>query len=76
MIERKIGEMFNYNGRIVKVVRSVSCLGCMFWTNSPRCERDKIITGPCEDESRIDGRSVIFKEVECEEIDVNKECDL
>lgn len=68
--------MFNYNGRIVKVIKSVSCLGCMFHTKRIYCERNRAITGPCGDESRIDGKSVIFcimKDIEL--IDVNKECD-
>lgn len=76
MIERKIGEMFNYNGRTVKVVRSLSCLGCMFDTERIYCARNRDITGVCGDELRSDGKSVIFIEIKCEPIDVNKECDL
>ena len=29
-MERKIGEIFTYNGRLYQVVKSYSCEGCVF----------------------------------------------
>ena len=66
IMERKIGEKFEYNGVILKVVndKGRGCEGCYFSANESSCSyevRDAI--GPCGEYKRSDMRSVIFKRI-------------
>ena len=61
-MERKIGEIFEYNGEWHQCIRSITCNGCGF--NENGCTADKQhLTGVC-DLGRSDGESVIFKKLE------------
>lgn len=50
-MERKIGEIFDYHGLMLKVMKTESCEGCYFYgMGKNKCEcfyRDKDITGEC-----------------------------
>ena len=63
-MERKIGETFEYEGKILQVkasVRKYSCIGCIF---GRKCSsRTKLVSGVCGNERREDGNDVIFVEV-------------
>ena len=72
-MERKIGEIFEYNGEWYQCVIGYSCNDCAF--NNDNCEeRERItlknkltkeeVTGLCTSELRSDGKSVIFKKLE------------
>lgn len=64
-MERKIGEVFDYEGIELKVVKETSaCDGCYF--NKPMaCEdRDEEEIGCCINVNREDDADVIFQEVE------------
>ena len=67
-MERKEGEIFQYNGvrLLVCVDPSDSCTGC--YLNGKGCQSDQIlnITGNCGTDSRKDKMSVIFKEIKAE----------
>ena len=63
-MERKIGETFEYEGKILQVKASgyVGCKGCFF---DGKCTRgNKSITGDCGDTMRDDSTEVIFVEVQ------------
>ena len=72
-MERKIGEIFEYNGEWYQCLKSASCGECDF-SNDNCEEREKItlknkltkeeITGLCSSKSRDDSKSVIFKKLE------------
>ena len=59
-MERKIGEIFEYNGEWYQCIRSIACTYCGF--NKKGCLADKHITGDCS--GRLDGASVIFRKLE------------
>ncbi len=63
-MERKIGEVFTYNGKIYKVVPNsvFSCEGCAFKA-SCFCSADSNIVGKCFKYLRNDKTRIIFKEV-------------
>ena len=63
-MEHKLGEKFEYNGVMLKVVKNKGsgCEGCYFCANESSCSyevRDAI--GPCGEYTRSDGNGVIFK---------------
>ena len=63
-MERKIGETFEYEGKILQVKANshVGCKGCFF---DGKCTRgNKSITGDCGDTMRDDSTEVIFVEVQ------------
>lgn len=65
-MERKIGEVFEYQGKklIVQYVPEENCKGCFF---DGCCTRGaKSVTGYCDEENRTDGSFVIFTEVKDE----------
>ena len=67
-MERKIGEMFSYNGTTLKTVEQSDtenvCNGCYFKSNFMfLCYKNNEITDECCDIRRIDKKDVIFKEV-------------
>ena len=59
-MERKIGEIFEYNGEWYQCIRDITCINCGF--NNKGCLADKHITGDCS--GRLDGASVVFKKLE------------
>ena len=63
--ERKIGEIFNYDGKTLEVVetKSDTCYNCYFKEKTGRCSRIKSKTGVCDAHKRSDRRPVIFVEV-------------
>lgn len=61
-MDRKVGEVFEVNGRKLKVVKvNVSCDGCYFINRD--CLVARIVTGNCLSVWRSDKEDVIFKEV-------------
>ena len=71
-MERKIGEVFTYNGKTYQVVKNtVLCDGCAFLENSA-CSRLQIILGNCGHAQRTDHEEVIFKEIKNMEIKNNQ----
>ena len=64
-MERKIGEIFDYEGVKLEVVESGSCKGCYFFKGVINCEGSiDFIEGYCGPFNRQDRKSVIFKKVE------------
>lgn len=59
-MERKIGEIFNYQDNLYQCIKSITCTNCGF--NNKGCLADKHITGDCS--GRLDGASVIFRKLE------------
>lgn len=59
-MERKIGEIFNYQDNLYQCIKSITCTNCGF--NNNGCLADKHITGGCS--GRLDGASVIFRKLE------------
>lgn len=60
-MERKVGEVFTYNGKTYQVVKSFACIGCAFKRRI--CSLFKLYAGPCTSNVRFDKTSVIFKEI-------------
>lgn len=62
-MERKIGEVFEFEGRKLKVekVKHGSCTGCYFLNEN--CFDSREVTGECVDEFRDDDTDVIFKDI-------------
>lgn len=60
-MERKIGEIFTYNGKTYQVIKSTACIDCAFQEKT--CSGLKPYIGPCTN-MRSDSTSVIFKEIE------------
>ena len=66
-MERKLGEIFTYNGKIYQVVKGFSCKGCAFIKNGC-CDLVNELLGPCDYTKRTDKTNVIFKEINNMEI--------
>ena len=64
-MERKIGETFDYNGKMLEVVEGIGCEGCYFQYVGSLCSYPDVknTTGLCS-LARNDGKNVIFKEIE------------
>lgn len=60
-MERKVGEIFIYNGKTYQVVKSDICADCVF--RERVCSLLKSHVGPCTSNIRSDKTSVIFKEI-------------
>lgn len=61
--ERKIGEVFDYEGKKLKVEEFKSgCDGCFFDGQCRKCKKE--ITGSCGSSIREDGKNVIFVDVQ------------
>lgn len=59
-MERKIGEVFIYEGKTYKVIKAViGCTGCAF--NSTICSNHKLFLGKCSYVHRTDCTDIIFK---------------
>ncbi len=61
-MERKLGEVFEFEGKKLKVVESDSCTCCYF--NYACTEEDEKQLGKCLDVHREDGKNIVFKEVD------------
>ena len=70
-MERKIGEIFTYDGKTYQVVKGFSCRGCSFIKNGNCYLADKLL-GPCAYTERTDKTSVIFKLINNMEIKNNQ----
>lgn len=69
-MERKIGEVFTYNGKTYQVVKSIVCTHCAF--RGKLCGLIEPSAGNCMPSNRSDKTSVIFKEVNNMEIKNNQ----
>ena len=58
-MERKIGEIFTYNGKTYQVIETNACKDCAFKIRL--CEAIESITGTCIPGERTDNTSVSFK---------------
>ena len=61
-MERGLGEIFEFEGKKLKVVESDSCTCCHF--NYTCTEVDEIQLGKCLDTHREDGKNIVFKKVD------------
>lgn len=68
-MERKVGEIFIYNGKLYQVVKSSGCIECDF---ADECYTKSYITGKCGGSSRLDKTNVVFKEINNMEIKNNQ----
>ena len=69
-MERKIGEIFTYNGKTYKILKAIDgCKGCAFYSQA--CA-DIIKNEHCSSSNRVDGISVICKEIKNMEINNNQ----
>lgn len=69
-MERKIGEIFTYNGKTYQVIETNACKDCAF--KIQLCEDLKSITGTCIPGERTDHTSVSFKLINNMEIKNNQ----
>lgn len=69
-MERKIGEIFTYNGKTYQVVKSDMCIDCAFKENECSIIRSRI--GLCTTSTRSDKTDVVFKEINNMEIKNNQ----
>ena len=67
-MERKLGKIFTYNGKIYQVVKSIACTHCAF--RGKLCGEPS--AGDCMPSSRSDKTGVIFKEINNMEIKNNQ----
>lgn len=61
-MERKVGEVFTYNGKTYQVVESIRCNGCAF-NRSVKCSTIREPLGSCDSIRRKDRINVVFKEI-------------
>ena len=69
-MERKLGEIFTYNGKLYQVVKFTTCIDCVF--RERVCSLLKSYIGQCASSIRFDKTSVIFKEIKDMEIKNNQ----
>ena len=70
-MERKIGEIFTYNGKTYQVVQSNMCKDCAFFNT--RCDSfQTLVAGTCTPGGRKDNINVAFKEINNMEIKNNQ----
>ena len=65
-MERQLGEKFDYQGVMLKVVKDKGrgCEGCYFCANNSSCSYEvRDVIGPCGEHTRSDGLAVIFKKL-------------
>lgn len=68
-MERKIGEVFTYNGKTYRVVREIGCENCDI---NGCCFAVRSIIGPCFYGYRSDNTNIVFKEINNMEIKNNQ----
>lgn len=69
-MERKVGEVFTYNGKTYQVVKSIVCAHCAF--RGKLCGLIEPSAGSCMPSNRSDKINVIFKEIKGMEIKNNQ----
>ena len=69
-MERKIGEVFTYNGKTYQVIKASACRDCAFKVRL--CEAIESITGTCIPGERTDNTTVSFKLINNMEIKNNQ----
>ena len=69
-MERKVGEIFTYNGKTYQVIKANACRDCAFKVRL--CEAIESITGTCIPGKRTDNTSVSFKLINNMEIKNNQ----
>ena len=69
-MERKVGEVFTYNGKTYQVIKANACRDCAFKVRL--CEAIESITGTCIPGKRTDNTSVSFKLINNMEIKNNQ----
>ena len=69
-MERKVGEVFTYNGKTYQVIETNACKDCAFKVRL--CEAIESITGTCIPGERTDNTSVSFKLINNMEIKNNQ----
>ena len=69
-MERKVGEVFTYNGKTYQVIKANTCRDCAFKVRL--CEAIESITGTCIPGERTDNTSVSFKLINNMEIKNNQ----
>ena len=62
-MERKVGEVFQYEGKSYQVVESIRCDGCAF-NRSAKCSTIREPLGSCDSIRRKDRINVVFKEIQ------------
>lgn len=62
-MERKVGEIFTYNGKIYKVAPGYGCKNCDFKDLRCLMRTFSEVRGACDSSMRKDNNNVIFKEV-------------
>lgn len=70
-MERKIGEVFTYNGKTYQVVKGIRCDGCAF-NRDTKCSTIREPLGSCDSIKRKDSINVVFKEISDMEIKNNQ----
>ena len=68
-MERKVGEVFTYNGKTYQVVKGTKCAYCDI---GRMCILKASIIGPCTPSARSDKTNVVFKEINNMEIKNNQ----
>lgn len=74
--ERKIGDVFEYEGRKLKVVEAEIRCGNCFFHNGRCCTRINRTTGECKSSKRTDNESVVFIEITEEQAEQPQELNL
>ena len=69
-MERKIGEIFTYKSKTYQVVKSTTCIDCVF--RKKECSLLKSYIGQCISSIRSDKTSIIFKKINNMEIKNNQ----
>lgn len=70
-MERKVGEIFTYNGKTYQVVKTNTCKDCAF--SNTRCNSfQTLVAGTCTPGGRKDNINVAFKEINNMEIKNNQ----
>ena len=66
--ERKVGEVFEFEGKTLKVVETIGSTfyNCYFEVRDCDCENTRKVLGACLSETRTDNKPVIFVEVKKE----------
>lgn len=70
-MERKLGEIFNCDGKTYQVVEGITCEGCSFMKNDHCFSINKLL-GLCSDTNRTDKTGIVFKEINNMEIKNNQ----
>lgn len=69
-MERKIGEIFTYQGKLYQVVESTKCDNCAFRQRTNCTQLIKFL-GNCSFITRTDNTSVIFKEIKNNQLTID-----